>query len=106
MKQQLINGKYYPMWSQFVEKKSQWIGGRLIDHDMGMDEKTEITDVVLRENGTISAWFEIVGKDFNWGGDVEFIGVGTPKQPGAITIYGYAGMSCSIVVPDKNEAKL
>lgn len=64
----LINGKHYPMWSQFVEKKSQWIGGKLIDHDMGLDEETEITDIVLRENGETSAWFDIVGKDFSWGG--------------------------------------
>lgn len=102
MEPQLINGKHYPMWSQFVEKKSQWIGGRLIDHDMGMDEETEITDVVLQENGESSAWFEIVGKEFSWGGDVRYIGLGAPNQPGALTICGYAGMSCSIISPDKN----
>lgn len=95
----LINGKHYPMWSQFVEKKAQWIGGKLIDHDMGLDEETEITDIVLRENGETSAWFDIVGKDFSWGGDVEFIGIGSPRLPEATTIYGYAGTSCSIICP-------
>ena len=64
---------------------------------MGLNEETEITDIVLRENGETSAWFDIVGKDFSWGGDVEFIGIGSPRFPEAISIYGYAGMSCSII---------
>ena len=26
-----INGKVYPLWSQFVEKKQEWVGGTLQD---------------------------------------------------------------------------
>ena len=27
----MINGKYYPLWDQFIIKKAKWIGGILQD---------------------------------------------------------------------------
>ena len=64
----LINGKEYPLWSQFIEKKETWIGGILEDFGDSMDIEffgiyahgtTKITDIILRPNGTDSAWFAI-----------------------------------------------
>ena len=37
-----INGKTYPLWSQFVDKKDEWIGGILEDYDGGSAGITEI----------------------------------------------------------------
>ena len=32
-----INGREYPLWEQFVEKQSKWIGGTLQDFGDLMD---------------------------------------------------------------------
>ena len=84
-----INGKRYPMWEQFVEKKKEWIGGTLEDSGDSIDQtlfgglkaRTEIVDIVLKENGKESAWFEVVGKDFSCGGDVGHLGIIDIKEP-------------------------
>ncbi len=69
-----VNGKEYPMWGQFVQKKDKFIGGILEDHDMGMCMKTEIIDITLEPNGKDSAFFSVEGKDFGCGGDVGHLG--------------------------------
>ena len=53
-----INGKQYPLWSQFVEQKDRWIGGVLeeldshdpVDKMFGCDKGgiTKITDIRRR----------------------------------------------------------
>lgn len=92
-----VNGKEYPLWSQFVERKDEWIGGILedfgdsMDRSMGMgDMKTEITDIRLKPNGESSAFFEVAGKDFGCGFDVKGGGV-TAGEEGYITFSGYGG---------------
>ena len=70
----VINGKHYPMWSQFVEKKHEYIGGTLIDTEYE-PTPTEIVDIILRANGENSAYFEVVGKDFSCGFDVNHGGI-------------------------------
>jgi hypothetical protein len=70
-----INGKHYPLWSQFVERKDEWIGGKLVNEDMGLVAETTITDIELVPNGEESAFFRICGKDFNYGFDVHYGGV-------------------------------
>lgn len=67
----IINGKQYPLWEQFVQRKDEWIGGVLTEDD----ESTRITDVILEENGTDSALFRIVGEDFSCGFDVHHGGI-------------------------------
>jgi len=32
-----VNGKEYPLWGQFVERKEEWIGGLLLDEGDSMD---------------------------------------------------------------------
>lgn len=85
-----VNGKVYPLWSQFVEGKEKFIGGTLQDLDMGMCVETEITDVTLEPNGEESAFFSVEGKDFGCGFDVGCGGV-TAGEVGWITFYGYGG---------------
>jgi hypothetical protein len=76
-----INGKVYPMWQQFVDKKSEWVGGSLINVDkiMGSAE-TVITDVRLVPNGKESAMIEFVGEDFTCSCDVRYCGIGGPPS--------------------------
>lgn len=96
----VINGRRYPLWSQFVQNKSKWIGGVLEDRDMGMSMKTVITDVELRSNGDDSAFFEVHGEDFGCGFDVTYGGV-TSGESGWITFSGYGGHEWRIKEPKK-----
>lgn len=96
----IVNGKEYPMWSQFVEGKEKWIGGVLQDRGDSMDVAlglsaggwcgTEITDITLKPNGKDSAMFNVDGKDFSCGGSVTCLGV-TAGEDGWITLSGYGG---------------
>jgi hypothetical protein len=102
-----INGRRYPLWSQFVEGKEKWIGGIMQDSGDSMDRnigfsgaETTIKDIVLRENGKDSAFFEVAGKDFNCGFDVKHGGVVGGKE-GWITFSGYGGHSWRIRGRDK-----
>lgn len=81
-----VNGKTYPLWGQFVDRKKEWIGGKLIETnldplcgDIGEQGITKITDIKLEPNGDKSAWFEISGEDFNCGFDVHCGGVDGSK---------------------------
>lgn len=88
-KMEPINGKVYPMWSQFIEKKERWIGGHLREFDiiMGMGPETEITDVTLKPNGTDSAMITFHGKDYDCGYDVKYVGIsGKQDSPGWLTL--------------------
>ena len=93
-----VNGKVYPMWSQFVENKSKWVGGVLQDLEkymysgkgMGIP-KTIIIDIELIPNGDNNAYFSVIGKDFSCGFDVEFGGISSRSEKGWITFIGYMG---------------
>ena len=65
-----VNGRTYPLLSQFVDNKEEFIGGVMTDFD-GRGYVTKIVDIVLKPNGEDSAFFEVVGEDFNCGFDVE-----------------------------------
>jgi len=95
-----VNGKEYPMWSQFIEKKDKWIGGILEDHDMGECVSTKITDITLEPNGETSAFFSVEGEDFGCGFDVKVGGIGSGDE-GWLTFYGYGGHVWRIKEPDK-----
>ena len=103
-KNNLVNGKYYPLWQQFVDKKDKWIGGTLTDYGDSMDRSmgisspkgnnTIITDIKLLPNGTESAWFEITGDKFSCGFDVGHGGISGDQKDsnkGNITFAGYGG---------------
>src|SRR5437870_2251459 len=93
-----VNGKQYPLWSQFVEKKEQWIGGKLRDSGDSMDRavglgtlETEIIDVTLKPNGDDSAFFSVHGKDFTCGFDVQYGGISGSQRKGWLEFHGYGG---------------
>lgn len=97
-----VNGKEYPLWSQFIERKDEWIGGILedsgdsFDRKMGMkNSQTIITDINLKPNGKNSAFFEVEGKDFGCGFDVQHGGI-TAGEEDWLTFYGYGGHSWRI----------
>jgi len=106
----LVNGREYPLWNQFIEKKDQFIGGVMeddgdsMDRAMGLEQLiTEITDIQLVPNGEESAMFQVVGKDFTCGFDVEFGGVGAGKE-GYVTFRGYGGHTWRIKTKDASVA--
>ena len=86
----IVNGKKYPMYSQFIERKDEWIGNTLDDYDMGGHMSTIITDITLEPNGEESAYFSIVGEDFTCGFGVHNGGIGAGAD-GCITFHGYGG---------------
>ena len=86
----IVNGKEYPLWSQFVERKSEFIGGVLQDMDEGCtaDTTTTITDITLTPNGSDSAFFSVEGESFNCGFDVKYGGI-TKGDAGWLAFSGY-----------------
>lgn len=78
-----INGKQYPLWSQFVEQKDRWIGGTLYEIFDAFDAaitgqdtaKTTIKDIALEPCGEDCVMFSIVGEDFTCGFNVKYGGV-------------------------------
>ena len=87
----IVNGKEYPLWSQFVERQNEWIGGILQDLDMGDCSETTITGIELIENGKKSAFFSVKGTNFNCGFDVRYGGVTGHGESGWLTFKGYNG---------------
>jgi hypothetical protein len=94
-----INGKTYPMWGQFVDKKEEWIGGTMMESDRhcGNSPKEKITDIKMEPNGEESALFLVCGETFNWSCDVRYIGIGCgDNPPNGITIHTRFGNSLTI----------
>lgn len=102
--QRTINGRHYPLWSQFIERKTEWIGGKLMDYGDNFDRamaykphETEITDVTLEPNGEESAFFSIVGKDFTCGFSTEVGGISGGQEGGDWLVFaGYGGQKFKI----------
>lgn len=97
-----INGKVYPLWGQFVDRKDEWIGGALesfgavVDRVNGKTSAiTTIEDIIMEPKGTTSAIFKIVGKDFTCESDVKFLAIDTTKFPSPdkdfLTLHGEGG---------------
>lgn len=66
--------KCYPLWQQFIDRKSEWVGGELICCESHDENTTKITDISLQEIGE-SAVFSIHGKDFDCCFNVKYGGV-------------------------------
>ncbi len=105
MEKPTINGKHYPLWSQFIERKDEWIGsvmedlGDNMDRQMGIESiTTKITAIDLRPNGDDSAFFEISGEEYSCGFDVKYGGVMAGDE-GWITFSGYLGHTWRIKQP-------
>ena len=93
-----VNGKEYPLWGQFVEKKEEWVGGVLEDFGDAMDKaisggkifSTEIIDIILNPNGEEDAFFSVIGEYFTCGFSTTCGGV-IAGEEGWITFSGYGG---------------
>lgn len=96
----IVNGREYPLWSQFVEKKEKWIGGKLEDWDMGIFSETEIVDIELKPNGDDSAYFRVLGKKFSCGFDVGHGGISGVSEKDWLTFSGYGGHTWRIQEPN------
>ena len=85
-----VDHKKFPLWGQFIDRKNEWIGGRLIDTDtdFGMQEaETKIKDIRLelwpkgltkeqKDLGCVqSVVFIVAGEDFNCSFNVKYGGV-------------------------------
>jgi hypothetical protein len=93
-----VNGREYPLWSQFVEQKEKWIGGILEDSGDSMGRavgfetaNTVIADIRLVPNGEDSAYFSVIGERFTCGFDVRYGGIGGGQEKGWLTFSGYGG---------------
>ena len=93
-----VNGKTYPLWGQFVDRKEEWIGGELEDFGDSMDRgmgyegtKAIIKDIELRPNGEESAFFEILTDKGGFGFDVSVGGIGGDQKEPWLTFSGYGG---------------
>lgn len=93
--EQIINSKTYPMWSQFVERKNEWVGGKMFEVDsvMGATPMTEIVNIELVPNGPESAMICIRGIDYDCCADVQYCGIGGTDQlqPGFLAIFTQFG---------------
>lgn len=105
-----INGRFYPLWQQFVHQEAEWIGGALEDFGDAMDRAltpqfsgvTRITGIELRANGKDSAFFEIKGATFSCGFDVKHGGI-TAGASNWITFAGFGGHTFRIAKPEANR---
>lgn len=98
---ELINKKHYPLWSQFVDLKEEWIGGTLQDIEYQDDPMgTKIIDIFLTPNGDDSAYFKIIGEKFDCGFDVQHGGISAGDE-GYITFVGSYGLHFRIKKADK-----
>lgn len=100
-----INGRKYPLWSQFVHRKEEWIGGVLQDFgDYSSEPKytTKITDIKLEANGPNHAYFSVVGENFTCGFCTSVGGV-SPGEAGWMTVSGYQNHTWRFKKKDGNE---
>lgn len=95
-----INGKRYPLWEQFVDKKEEWIGGTMQEFDShcGPAPKEIIKDVRLEANGKDSAMLHFDGETYTWATDVECLYVDPSKNiPNGIALGArMCGSACHI----------
>jgi len=108
-----INGKRFPLWSQFVRDKEKWIGGILTETCSGPEfppdlpkPSTKIVDIVLRPLGKDSAEFLVIGEEFECGGDVRFVALDPMKfEDEKFAFAGYGGHEWTIEIPKDEEVR-
>jgi hypothetical protein len=103
-----INGKTYPLWGQFVDKKAEWIGGTMkeTDSDCGDSPTEKITDIFMHPNGNDSAMFVIKGETFEWAADVSALSVGHVRVERGIHLCTPWGSHVTLRMPPIKESSL
>lgn len=77
------------MWKEIVARKSEWIGGTLVDSgdncDRDLGYKPQSTTIILHDH-----FFAVIGKEFTCGGDTSILGVsGKQEGNGWLNLTGY-----------------
>ena len=91
-----VCGKEYSLWPQFVERKDEFIGGKLEDLSESPAAETEITDITFADaSGPV---FCIHGKDFDCSFNVNygFIAANGAPVKGQLTFGTRFGMTFRI----------
>lgn len=79
------------LWQQFIDKKDQFIGCILEDHDPGFPiAETVVTDIKMEKWGESTDIFTIEGKAFKCSFNVKYGGIGDGDE-GWLTFYRYGG---------------
>ncbi len=94
-----INGRRYPMWQGIVDQKRKFYNCTIIEHDNDVGDSVvgKVVDVVLRANGTDSAWFAFVtDTGVECGGDVKYLGVAGTPEADAFVLRSSFGSSWAI----------
>lgn len=102
-----VNGRSYPLWSQFCLDPS-WIGGTLQDLDPDSGGATgRIINISLLPNGADSAMFEVT-TDQGWSCacDTKYLAVDNRQEPGWMQFCGYGGHRWRIAKPQDQGTSL
>lgn len=94
------------MWQDLIDKKAEWIGGKIIDYgDFGdaffgrpKPTETEIVDIKLTDE-TI----EFIGKDWPLKYNRKYIGISPIHVEDGLALSGYGGHRIDIVKPKSIE---
>lgn len=77
MKELVVNGKYYPMWSGLIDGKKRYV--RIVNIDAGNVGVAKLLDIRLEPSGKDNAFLtfdvEYKGKRDEWGSTVDWIGI-------------------------------
>jgi len=88
----IIDGISYPLWSQFVEKKDEWIGGELFEYNYS----TIIKDISLTKESNAIV-FRVTGEAFSCAFNVKYGGV-VPNDPGVTDSISFSAYSLSFSI--------
>ena len=109
-----VNGREYPLWGQFIERKEEWIGGLLEEVQDNFPQmpvgspQTKIVDITLILNGEDSAYFTVEGEKYSCGFDVHHGGISGDSdklKDGWLNFSGYGGHRWRIKKPVTQEDK-
>lgn len=84
----------FPLWDQFIDRKDEWIGGKLTEDG----ESTPIKDIQMNQVGD-GYVFSIVGEDWTDEFNVDYGGVSACGIPNSIGFYCMGGLSFTITKP-------
>lgn len=94
----LVNGKEYPLWGRFIDRKEEWLGGTLEDFGDSFDRRmgykgtiAMITNITLVPNGEEHAFFEIHTDKGGFGFSTSVGGIGGDQEEPWLTFSGYGG---------------
>lgn len=105
------NQKQYPLWQQFVDRQSEWIGGILTDEDSFLGGSTKIKGIHIdrfpaqeatEDRCAIEAYdsFRVEGEGFDCSFNTQYGGISPTGEPNMARFVVPAGsMSFTITKP-------